>query len=238
MIWGAALGVMSACGGSDRQYVGAGPVVFDETGAVAGVDSSALTFVTDDAGGFAYGLAADVDANVIGNVGLSPSGDTGSYAVSGLLPDHDVGPAFTSGVATFTGRYEMAVFTGHEDTPNADAWAREDFAGGVSVTIDLHQEGSHLDDPDHGHVHLEDEIQLTVSSNDGRLVFDDVPLFALQRPALPPTTSPLDAEGGTATLDGLKVSLSSQVIAGQEGVVAAFQGEGPNTLVAGGLVAQ
>ncbi|MEL6572892.1 MAG: hypothetical protein AAFQ64_14600 [Pseudomonadota bacterium] len=232
----AACTALSACGGTGREFVGAIEVDVEETGAVVGLDTAPLSTVSSDVGGFAFGLVSDVDATAF-NVNFGQSdGDLASFVVSGVLPEPNVGLAIGGGVATYTGQYAMEVIKGHEDTPNANAWDRESFGGAVTVVVDLHEEGSHLGDPAHGHSHEADEIRMSLAADDGHLVFDDVILFELQFPAQP-MTGPFDVSGGTAVIDDVEVSLTSQVYAGQDGVVGAFQGEGPNTLVAGGFVA-
>ena len=230
----AAAGLAACGGGGSKAFVGVTDITVDASGAVAGVSGQSLAILDSDAGSFAHGFLQGVDATVIGNSGGSASGDTGSFAVSGIVDDYNVGSAYVSGTASYSGAYAMTVVSGYERSANPANWEQETFSGTFDARIELHTALTSANDPGHGHSHDFDVVELFGTSDDGRISFDEVVIYSPTPPAQPSTLIHR-FEGGEANLGGDPVPLRGQVAFGSDGMIASFQGQDAENLVAGGF---
>lgn len=228
-----------ACGGSERAFFGGMTAEVDINGNFNGVPASATQVVSKGGNGFAYAFARNLDATVVGSSAGAASGDVGNFGLSGILPGYDVGQPILSGAASLTGEYAFTMITGTEQSPNAGAWKQEEFAGVMTAMISFDRAESDLSDPDDpstaGDVDVyQNDMILAGQSDDGHLILKRSKIYDLisQRDL----SAPSNFSELNLRLNGQSFSPRNEVIAGEDGVIAAFAGSGRNTIVTGGFV--
>ncbi len=234
---GAALasGLLAGCGGSAREFVGVTDVDVDASGTVAGLSEQSLTVFETDVGIFAHGFVEGVDALVIGNSSSAVAGDIGNFAASGIVDGYDVGGSYVSGTASYSGDYAMTVVSGYEESPNPQNWQRQALTGEFIARIELHTAVAAANDPDHGHSHDVDVVELSIGEEGDPLFFEEVIIYSPTPPALPSTILNTFNGGFANVGSGAPVPLEGKIAFGSDGIIASFQGQTADHLVAGGF---
>lgn len=214
--------------------MGAVPVAVDAGGSVAGVSNQSLSIVDAGFGRFAHGLLEDVDGTIIGNSTGATAGETATFVASGIVDDYDVGASYISGTASYSGTYGMTIVSDYDDSPDSSTWATRTFEGPVTARIELHTAIAAASDPNHGHSHDVDVVELFIGEAGDLIYFDEVIIYSPTPPAQPSSVM-RSFNGGVVTIDESEIPLEGQVAFGGDGLVAAFQGRDADHLVAGGL---
>jgi hypothetical protein len=238
---GVALIALSACigTGSGRAYLGGVIEEADSDGNFEGVPAADTQIVRDGVNGFAFGFSRGLDATVVGGSFGAASGDTGNFGVAGILPGYDVGEPILSGSASLSGEYAFTMVTGYSRSSNANNWDEEVFSGPMTATISFDRHETDLSDPDdpstEGLVDVyQNDMILAGQSADGNLVIEESRIFDLLHDDDP--TEPTYVSELNLTLNGQSFSPRNELIAGEDGVVAAFAGSNEDSIVAGGFV--
>ena len=208
---------LAACGGGSggRLYFGGSLVDPAPDGSISGLTAAETRILSDaDLGGVAYGFGPSNQA--LRQSAGSTAGDSGFFAVAGLVGAPDVGGLPVSGRATMDGTYEVVRVTGVSQSANPANWTSSYEDGDVTVSVVFGE--------DEG---AGNKIRATARSDDGRLVVRNIDIRSVTDGRI--TNGDVRYRGSSGFIEGEL---------GADGMVAAIAGSGNNAIFAGGIVAE